>query len=66
MRHISDPDIAKEAAKGKIVDPKYVYFATVTKFETYDPRCKWVERVIFVCYEARLHDKVLLNFYEVK
>ncbi|WP_229204375.1 hypothetical protein [Campylobacter anatolicus] len=43
MRHISDPDIAKEAAKGKIVDPKYVYFATVTKFETYNPRCKWME-----------------------
>ncbi|MBE3021399.1 MULTISPECIES: DUF3237 domain-containing protein [Campylobacter] len=66
MRHITDPEVAKEAAQGKIVDPKYVYFATVTKFETYDAKYKWMERAIFVCYAVRLPDKVLLNFYEVK
>ncbi|WP_169785173.1 DUF3237 domain-containing protein [Campylobacter curvus] len=66
IRHITDPEVAKEAAKGKIVDPKYVYFATVTKFETYEPKYKWLERAIFVCYAVRLPDKVLLKFYEVK
>ena len=66
IRHITDPEVAKEAAKGKIVDPKYVYFATTTKFETYDPKYKWMERAIWVCYAVRLPDKVLLRFYEVK
>ena len=40
IRHITDPEVAKEAAKGKIIDPKYVYFATTTKFEAYDPKYK--------------------------
>ena len=66
IRHITDPEVAKEAAKGKIVDPKYVYFATTTKFETYNPKYKWMERAIWVCYAVRLPDKVLLRFYEVK
>lgn len=66
IRHITDPEVAKEAAKGKIVDPKYVYFATTAKFETYDPKHKWMEHAIWVYYAVRLPDKILLRFYEVK
>lgn len=66
VRRISDPDAAKQAAQGKIVDPKYVYFATVPTFETYNEKYKWMEKSIFICYATRLPDKVLLKFYEVK
>lgn len=66
IRRINDTEAAKQAAQGKIVDPKHVYFATVAKFETYSPKYKWLEESIFICYAVRLPDKVLLKFYEVK
>lgn len=66
VRRISDPEAAKMASQGKIVDPKFVYFATVPTFETYDEKYKWMEKSIFLCYGMRLPDKVLLRFYEVK
>ena len=66
IRRINDPEAAKQAAQGKIVDPKHVYFATVAKFETYSPHYKWLEESIFICYAVRLPDRVLLKFYQVK
>lgn len=66
IRRINDPEAAKQAAQGKIVDPKHVYFATVAKFETYSPQYKWLEESIFICYAVRLPDRVLLKFYQVK
>lgn len=66
VRRISDPEAAKQAAQGKIVDPKFVYFATIPTFETYNEKYKWMEKSIFICYATRLPDKVLLKFYEVK
>lgn len=66
IRRIDNPEAAKQAAQGKIVDPKYVYFATVSKFETYEPKYKWLEESIFICYAIRLPDRVLLKFYQVK
>ena len=61
-----DPAVAEEVANGNIVDPKYVYFVTVPKFETYSPKYAWLERSVFLCRGIRLPDKVLLNYYEVK
>lgn len=66
IRRINNPQAAQEAAQGKIVDPKHVYFATVAKFETYSPKYKWLEQAVFICYAVRLPDRVLLKFYEVK
>lgn len=66
VRRISDPEAAKQASQGKIVDPKYVYFATISTFEVYNEKYKWMEKSIFICYAMRLPDKVLLRFYEVK
>lgn len=60
------PEVAGEVANGKIVDPGYVYFVTVPKFEVYDSKYAWLERSIFLCRGIRLPDKVLLNYYEVK
>jgi hypothetical protein len=66
VRRITEPQAAAIAATGKIVDPKYVYFAAVPTFETYSEKYRWLEKSIFVCYGVRLLDKVLLRFFEVK
>jgi len=60
-----DPVAAPEVAAGKIVDPKYVYFAAVPKFEVYDDSLRWLEQSLFVCYGTRLPDRVLIRFYRV-
>ena len=60
-----DPAYAAEVAAGKIVDPKYVYFAAVPKFEVYDKSMRWLEQSLFICYGARLPGKVILQFYQV-
>ena len=61
-----DPRFAADAAAGKIVDPEYVYFATVPSFEVYSEKYRWLERSIFLCSAIRLPDKVLIRMYEVK
>lgn len=66
IRHITDPKVAKEAAKDKIVNPKYVYFATTTKFETYDAKYKWLEKRVFIGHAVATLRGTLLTFYEVK
>ena len=60
------PEYAADAAAGKIVDPQYVYFATVPSFEVYCDKYRWLERSIFLCSAIRLPDKVLIRMYEVK
>ena len=60
-----DAAYAAEVASGRIVDPKYVYFATVPKFEVYDEALRWLEQSVFICYAARLPDRVLLRYYQV-
>lgn len=57
IRRISDPKVAKIASTGKIVDPSYVYFTTVAKFETYSQKYKWLEESIFICYAVRLQNR---------
>ena len=59
------PEYAADAAAGRIVDPEYVYFATVPKFEVYDESLRWLEQSVFICYGARLPDKVLLRYYQI-
>jgi hypothetical protein len=64
MRRV-DPKVAHLVAQGQIVDPKYVYFAAVPKFEVYDESLRWLERSLIISYAVRLPDMVLLRFYEV-
>lgn len=61
-----DPLYAEKVARGEIVDPRYVYFVTTPRFETYSDKYKWLERSIFICYALRLPARVVLKFYEVK
>ena len=60
-----DPAFAAEVAAGNIVDPKYIYFATVPKFEVYSENLSWMEQSIFICSAVRLPDKVILRYFEV-
>jgi len=60
-----DPSCIADVSAGKIVDPKYVYFASVPKFEVYDESLRWLERSLFICKAVRLPDKVLIRFYQV-
>ena len=60
-----DSGRAAQVAAGEIVDPKYVYFATVPKFEVYDESLRWLEQSLFICYAARLPDRVMIRFYQV-
>ena len=64
MRRV-DPEYAAQAAEGKIVDPEFVYFASVPKFEVYDESLRWLEQSVFICRAVRLPDRVLLGFYRV-
>lgn len=66
IRRITDPQVAPAAAKGGIVDPKYVYFVTVPTFETYTERYRWLERSIFFCYGVRMPNRVRLRFFEIR
>lgn len=56
VRRISDPEAAKMAAQGEIVDRKFVYFATIPTFEVYDAKYKWMEKIDLLCYAMRLPD----------
>lgn len=61
-----EPEYAAKAAAGEIIDPQYVYFATVPQFEIYSEKLKWLKENIFICYAVRLPEVVLLNYYMVK
>jgi hypothetical protein len=66
IRRITDGEAAAAVAEGNIVDPKHVYFVTIPTFETYGERYRWLERSMFFCYGARMPDRVLLRFFEIK
>lgn len=56
--------IARQAA-GELIDPALIYFRTVPRFETADPRYQWLMRRLFVCAGARFPDRVEIRFFEV-
>lgn len=58
-------EFAADAAAGKIIDPQYVYFATVPKFEVYSEKLKWLEESIFICHAVRLPDSVLIRYFRI-
>jgi hypothetical protein len=56
--------LAKQAA-GEMVDPNLIYFRTVPRFETADPRYLWLTRRLFLCAGARAPTGVEIRFFEV-
>jgi hypothetical protein len=52
-------------ARGEQVPVSSYYFRTVMRFETADPACDWLNRIIALATGMREQQRVLLDVYEV-
>lgn len=57
------PDVLARQAAGEMVDPALIYFRTIPRFETADPRYQWLMQGLFVCSGARAPRGVEIRFY---
>jgi hypothetical protein len=58
-------DALARQARGELVDPALIYFRTIPRFETADPRYHWLMTRVFVCSGARFPDRVEIRFFEL-
>ena len=65
IRHAA-PDVMQKLLAGQIVDPKFVYFRTVPKFETSVPELQWLARSVFVGIGERFPSEVVVRFYRLE
>jgi hypothetical protein len=64
MRH-GPAEVLAAIARGERVAPDRYYFRTVMRFETADPACSWLNRIIALATGKREQQRVLLDVYEV-
>jgi hypothetical protein len=64
LRH-GPPEVLAAIARGEPVSPTLYYFRTVMRFETADPACDWLNRIIALATGAREQQAVRLDVYEV-
>jgi hypothetical protein len=64
LRH-GPPEVLAAIARGEPVSPSLYYFRTVMRFETSDPACAWLNRIIALATGAREQQRVKLDVYEV-
>jgi hypothetical protein len=64
LRH-GPPEVLAAIARGEPVPPTAYYFRTVMRFETADPACAWLNKIIALATGAREQQRVLLDVYEV-
>lgn len=64
LRH-GPPEVLAAIARGEPVAPDRYYFRTVMRFETADPACAWLNRIIALATGAREQHRVKLAVYEV-
>jgi hypothetical protein len=64
MRH-GPPEVLAAIARGEQVSPDSYYFRTAMRFETADPACAWLNRIIGLATGKREQQRVLLDVYEV-
>ena len=64
LRH-GPPEVLAAIARGEAVSPTLYYFRTVMRFETADPACDWLNRIIAIAAGAREQRAVRLDVYEV-
>jgi hypothetical protein len=64
LRH-GPPEVLAAIARGEPVSPARYYFRTVMRFETADPACDWLNRIIALATGAREQLAVRLDVYEV-
>jgi hypothetical protein len=64
LRH-GPPEVLAAIARGEPVSPDSYYFRSVMRFETSDPACNWLNRIIALATGTREQQRVLLDVYEV-
>jgi hypothetical protein len=64
MRH-GPPEVLAAIARGEQVSPDSYYFRAAMRFETADPACAWLNRIIGLATGTREQQRVLLEVYEV-
>jgi hypothetical protein len=64
LRH-GPPEVLAAIVRGEPVSPTLYYFRTVMRFETADPACDWLNRIIAIATGAREQRAVRLDVYEV-
>jgi hypothetical protein len=64
LRH-GPPAIIERLARGEPVDPALYYFRTAMRFETSDPACDWLNRIIAIGRGTREARAVRLEVFEV-
>jgi hypothetical protein len=64
LRH-GPPEVIARLARGELVDPALYYFRTAMRFETSDPACDWLNRIVAIGRGAREARAVRLEVFEV-
>src|SRR5689334_1077395 len=59
-------EVIQRLGRGEAVDPSLYYMRTTPRFETGDPRYKWLNLLVCVATAARRPAAVELDVYEVK
>ncbi|MFN7925381.1 MAG: DUF3237 domain-containing protein [Bryobacteraceae bacterium] len=59
------PEVLARLRAGVAVDASSYYFRATPRFETADPKLRWLERSIFVASGERLASRVKLDFWRV-
>ena len=60
------PEVLAQLNRGERVDPAQVYFRSVPKFETGDPRYRWLMENLFIGVGARHPDRVEIDVHQVQ
>src|SRR3569623_2145374 len=58
-------DLLQKLKRGEPVDPKLIYFRTVSKFETCYEKYRWLMEQIFVGSAGRHADRVAIDVHQV-
>jgi hypothetical protein len=59
------PDVMAALSRDETVDPSLYYFRTFMRFETADPACAFLNRILAIGYGARQKGAVRIEVFEV-
>lgn len=59
------PELMQQLKRGEPVDPKLIYFRTAPRFETGDPKYRWLMEHLFVGSAARHAERVIIDIHQV-
>ncbi|MBM3528014.1 MAG: DUF3237 domain-containing protein [Alphaproteobacteria bacterium] len=60
------PDVMERLARDETVDPSLYYFRAFMRFETSDPQCAWLNRILCIGRGTRQNRAVQIEVFEVK